>query len=83
MTRKASLEVDETNGFTAGFIAIVLDDKVISAPRSANEITGGGTQISGSMTVQEARDLANILTAGKNGCQSRSYFKQLHRSNPR
>jgi len=65
MTRKASLEVDEANGFTAGFIAIVLDDKVISAPRSANEITGGGTQISGSMTVQEARDLANILTAGK------------------
>ena len=65
MTRQASLEVDEASGRTAGFIAIVLDNKVISAPRSANEITGGGTQISGSMDVQEARDLANILTAGK------------------
>ena len=65
MTRQASLEVDEANGRSAGFIAIVLDNKVISAPRSANEITGGGTQISGSMDVQEARDLANILTAGK------------------
>ena len=65
MTRKASLEVNEAEGRTAGFIAIVLDEKVISAPRSANEITGGGTQISGSMDVQEARDLSNILTAGK------------------
>ena len=39
MTRKASLEVNEAEGRTAGFIAIVLDEKVISAPRSANEIT--------------------------------------------
>ena len=58
-------EVNEAEGLTAGFIAIVLDEKVIGAPRSANEITGGGTQISGSMDVQEARDLSNILTAGK------------------
>ena len=66
MTRKASLEVNEAEGRTAGFIAIVLDEKVISAPRSANEITGGGTQISASMDVQEARVIYQTsLTAGK------------------
>lgn len=46
-------------------IAIVLDNKVFSAPRSNGEITGGSSQISGMDDLQEAQDLANILKSGK------------------
>lgn len=46
-------------------IAIVLDNLVYSAPRVENEIAGGNSSISGSFTVQEAEDLANVLKAGK------------------
>jgi protein-export membrane protein SecD len=44
--------------------AIVLDDKVISAPVIREPITGGQGQISGSFTVQPANDLAILLRAG-------------------
>ena len=44
--------------------AIVLDDKVISAPRINEPITGGRGQISGSFTSQTATDLAVLLQAG-------------------
>ncbi|MEQ8265840.1 MAG: protein translocase subunit SecD [Parvibaculum sp.] len=44
--------------------AIVLDDKVISAPRINEPIMGGQGQISGSFTVQDANDLAILLRAG-------------------
>jgi preprotein translocase subunit SecD len=44
--------------------AIVLDDKVISAPVIREPITGGSGQISGSFTVQSANDLAVLLRAG-------------------
>ena len=44
--------------------AIVLDDKVISAPRINEPITGGRGQISGSFTPQGATDLAVLLQAG-------------------
>ena len=44
--------------------AIVLDDKVISAPRINEPITGGRGQISGSFTSQSATDLAVLLQAG-------------------
>lgn len=44
--------------------AIVLDDKVISAPRINEPIMGGSGQISGSFTVQAANDLAILLRAG-------------------
>jgi SecD/SecF fusion protein len=47
------------------FIAIVLDDYVYSAPRVNQEITGGQSSISGDFTVQEAKDLANVLKSGK------------------
>lgn len=47
------------------FIAIVLDNKVYSAPRVNQEIGGGVSQISGSFTISEARDLASIVRAGK------------------
>ncbi|MBR1774776.1 MAG: protein translocase subunit SecDF [Bacteroidales bacterium] len=46
-------------------IAIVLDSAVYSAPRVNSEITGGRSEISGSFTVDETKDLANILKSGK------------------
>lgn len=46
-------------------IAIVLDNKVFSAPRSRGEITGGRSQIDGMANIDEANDLANILKSGK------------------
>ncbi|MDX2104528.1 MAG: protein translocase subunit SecD [Alphaproteobacteria bacterium] len=44
--------------------AIVLDDKVISAPVIREAITGGRGIISGSFTAQSASDLALLLRAG-------------------
>ena len=46
-------------------IAIVLDDMVYSAPTVQTEITGGSSQISGTFTITEADDLANVLKSGK------------------
>jgi protein-export membrane protein SecD len=44
--------------------AIVLDDRVISAPRINEPITGGRGQISGSFNARTANDLAVLLRAG-------------------
>ncbi|MBD3724417.1 MAG: protein translocase subunit SecDF [Flavobacteriaceae bacterium] len=47
-------------------IAIVLDNIVYSAPGvSRGAISGGQSEISGSFTINETKDLANILRAGK------------------
>ncbi|MDF1695001.1 MAG: protein translocase subunit SecDF [Saprospiraceae bacterium] len=47
-------------------IAITLDSQVVSAPGVNNgAITGGRSSISGSFTIQEAVDFANILEVGK------------------
>lgn len=47
-------------------IAIVLDNVVYSAPGvTTGPISGGSSSISGDFTVQETKDLANILKAGK------------------
>jgi SecD/SecF fusion protein len=46
-------------------VAILLDDAVVSAPRVINPITGGNTQITGNFTIDEAKDLANVLEVGK------------------
>ncbi len=46
-------------------IAIVLDDRVYSAPRVNNAIEGGSSQITGDFTLEEAKDLANVLKSGK------------------
>ena len=53
--------------FTQGSqIAIVLDDIVYSAPGvTTGAISGGNSEISGSFTLNEAVDLANVLRAGK------------------
>ncbi|MEG2756545.1 MAG: protein translocase subunit SecD, partial [Mucinivorans sp.] len=47
------------------FVAIVLDDFVYSAPVVRGEISGGNSSISGNFTIQEAKDLANVLKSGK------------------
>lgn len=46
-------------------IAIVLDNVVYSAPNVNNEIPNGQSSISGNFSIEEAKDLANILKAGK------------------
>ena len=46
-------------------VAIVLDNLVYSAPNVMNKIDGGSTQISGSFTTNETKDLANVLQSGK------------------
>ena len=46
-------------------IAIVLDNKVYSAPAPSEAIAGGNSQISGNFTQLEAQDLATILKTGK------------------
>ena len=47
-------------------IAIVLDNIVYSAPGvSSGPISGGRSEISGSFTIDETTDLANVLRAGK------------------
>ncbi|TAE30296.1 MAG: protein translocase subunit SecD [Candidatus Kapaibacterium sp.] len=45
-------------------IAVVLDDRVYSAPTVQNKITGGRSQITGSANIEEARLLEIILKAG-------------------
>jgi len=46
-------------------IAILLDDEVVSCPSVREPILGGSSQISGNFTIDEAKDLANILQVGK------------------
>ncbi len=48
-------------------IAVVLDDKVYTAPGCSvvGGITGGGTEISGNFKLVETKDIANVLRAGK------------------
>ncbi len=46
-------------------IAIVLDNKVISAPNVSSEIPNGQSVISGNFTIEETGDMANLLKAGK------------------
>tara|TARA_B100000902_G_scaffold207979_1_gene197981 strand:+ start:946 stop:3927 length:2982 start_codon:yes stop_codon:yes gene_type:complete len=46
-------------------IAIVLDDYVYSYPTVQAEIAGGRSSITGDFTLDEAKDLANILKSGK------------------
>lgn len=46
-------------------VAIVLDDYVQSYPTVQGEIPTGSTQISGKFSVNEAKDLANMLKSGK------------------
>ncbi len=46
-------------------VAITLDGQVYSAPNVNDKIEGGRSSITGNFTVEEAKDLANVLKAGK------------------
>jgi len=47
-------------------IAVVLDNKVYTAPGvSSGPISGGRTEISGNFKITETKDIANVLRAGK------------------
>lgn len=46
-------------------VAVVLDNLVYTAPTVQSVITNGSSQITGSFSIEEAKDLANILKAGK------------------
>ncbi len=46
-------------------IAIVLDNKVYTAPGANGVISGGRTEITGTFTINETKDIANVLRAGK------------------
>lgn len=59
------------------YVAVVLDDRVYSAPLVNGEIAGGNTSISGSFSVEEATDLANILKSGKLPAPARIVQEQV------
>jgi preprotein translocase subunit SecD len=55
---------DVTRAHAGEPFAIILDDKIISAPRINEAICGGSAQITGGFTVQQTSDLALLLRAG-------------------
>jgi len=55
---------DATSDNIGRIFAIILDNKVISAPRIQSAITGGNGIITGNFTVESAQDLALLLRAG-------------------
>jgi preprotein translocase subunit SecD len=55
---------DVTNANVGKRFAIVLDDRVISAPVIQTPIVGGRGQISGNFTARSAQDLSVLLRAG-------------------
>ncbi len=46
-------------------VAIVLDDQVYSAPTVNSVIEGGSSSITGDFSLDEAKDLSNVLKSGK------------------
>ncbi len=66
MTSKAGTQWAQVTGRNIGkYIAVVLDDRVYSAPVVNQKISGGNSQITGNFDIREANDLANVLKAGK------------------
>ncbi|HEX7016647.1 MAG TPA: protein translocase subunit SecD, partial [Cyclobacteriaceae bacterium] len=60
----AKMTADAASKQPQGRIAIVLDNAVYSAPYVQGEIPNGNSQITGNFTIEEAKDLANVLRAG-------------------
>lgn len=60
----AHLFGDITRNNIGRALAVVLDDKVITAPVIRSVIAGGSGEISGAFTTKEASDLALLLRAG-------------------
>jgi SecD/SecF fusion protein len=54
-----------TSEYLGKSVAVVLDGFVYTYPTIQSVISGGNTQITGNFTIEEAKDLANILKAGK------------------
>ena len=80
MTDEAANSTIVANGKTTPVkrcVAIVLDNRVFSAPRVQNKISGGNTQITGIGEVVEATDLANILKSGQLEAKTRIIEEQV------
>ena len=60
-----TITAEASAGTNKKAIAIVLDDNVYSAPNVQNEISGGVSSISGNFTLEDTKDLANVLKAGR------------------
>ncbi|MEO3406541.1 protein translocase subunit SecDF [Mucilaginibacter sp. CAU 1740] len=60
-----AVTAEASSGTSKKAIAIVLDDNVYSAPTVQNEISGGVSSISGNFSIEDTRDLANVLKAGR------------------
>ena len=58
--RWAQMTADNTDKI----VSITMDNVVFSAPHVNGPITGGRTQISGSFSINEAKDLAGLLNGG-------------------
>jgi protein-export membrane protein SecD len=56
---------ETTRGNTGKRFAIVLDDVIMSAPNINEPIPGGNVRITGDFTIEEAQDLAAIISAGE------------------
>ncbi len=55
---------DATRDNVGRFFAIVLDNRIVSAPRIIGPIIGGNGQITGSFTIAEAEQMAVVLRSG-------------------
>ncbi|GAB2976729.1 protein translocase subunit SecDF [Mucilaginibacter puniceus] len=60
-----AITAEASSGVNKKSIAIVLDNNVYSAPTVQGEIAGGVSSISGSFTIEDTKDLANVLKAGR------------------
>jgi len=56
---------ETTRANTNKRFAIVLDDSIMSAPNINEPIPGGNVRITGDFTIEEAQDLAAIISAGE------------------
>ncbi len=54
-----------TTDYLGKSIAVTLDGYIYTYPTVQSVITGGNSQITGNFTVDEAKDLANVLKAGR------------------
>ncbi len=63
-SRGAAAFADVTGKNVGRRLAIVLDDRVYSAPNIREAIGGGQAEISGSFTVEEARRLSGVIASG-------------------
>ncbi len=63
VTTKELADIGVATGVTQ-YLAIVLDGRVQSAPSVDEEISGGSAEITGTFTLDEAKDLALVLQTG-------------------